>query len=288
MSIRYLRPESLDEALSVLGEFGGLAKPIAGGQSLIPLMNLRLAAPDVLVDIGRLDGLSFVAEDERGLAIGALTKHHALATTSFGSGFRVIPELARQIGHLPIRFLGTFGGSVAHADPAADLPLLVQSLDAEIVVRSVSSLRVIPATEFFDMPFVTALEDDELLVEARFPAPPPGRVLTSFRKFTQHAGDFAIVSILVRLVLGDTGEVLQARVGLGGVGGTPLRVTDAEAVLLAPDRWREPAQAAVDAALAAVTPPTDVRASSGFRTHVLGALLTRAVQDLLVQSREPA
>lgn len=281
MSFRYVCPHSLDEALALFADLGDRAKAIAGGQSLLPLMNLRLAAPEVLVDIGRLRELAFVSEHDGGVSIGALTRHRDLETTTFSPSFGVIADVAARIGHLPIRTLGTFGGSVAHADPAGDLPMVVRALDADIVVRSSRGERVIPSSSFFAMPFVTVLDDDELLVEARFPAPPPGKVGSAFSKSVRRAGDFAIVSVLVRLVLDGAGTITDARIGLGGVGGTPIRAQDAERCLSGTSGTQEALEEAAEAAARDAHPPSDVHASSEFRLHLVRTLLPVVVRKAL-------
>jgi carbon-monoxide dehydrogenase medium subunit len=219
----YHRARSVSGAVGLLAELGDDAKVIAGGQSLVAMMNFRLARPEHLIDIARIPGLDAIErEDGAALRIGALVTHHAVETADLGPGFRLLPDAMRWIGHLPIRTRGTVGGSLAHADATAEWCLLAVLLDARIVAEGPAGRREIAAADFFQGVFTTALEPDELIVEVVFPRPAPRSALT---EFAERKGDFAIVAAAV--------DLDAARIVLGGVGPVPLRVPRAEAALAA-------------------------------------------------------
>jgi CO/xanthine dehydrogenase FAD-binding subunit len=216
----YHRARTIAGAVGLLAELGDDAKVIAGGQSLVAMMNFRLARPEHLIDIARIPGLDTISRDGEALRIGALVTHHAVETADLGPDFRVLSDAMRWVGHLPIRTRGTVGGSLAHADATAEWCLLAVLLDAQIVAEGPAGRRSIPAEEFFQGVFTTALEPDELIVEVVFPRPAPRAGL---REFAERQGDFAIVAAAV--------DLDAPRVVLGGVGPVPLRVPEAEAVL---------------------------------------------------------
>lgn len=207
----YHRPGSVLGALGLLQELGDGAKLIAGGQSLVAMMNFRLARPEHLIDIRKVPGLDQIVHDGDRLRIGALVTHHAVETADLGPDFAVLPMAMRWVGHLPIRTRGTVGGSIAHADATAEWCLLAVLLEALIVVEGPAGRREIPAVEFFVGVFTTALEPDELIVEVIFPRPAPRAALT---EFAERQGDFAIVAAAV--------DLDADRVVLGGVGPTPV------------------------------------------------------------------
>ncbi|MGQ4615653.1 FAD binding domain-containing protein [Nocardia sp. R7R-8] len=248
-SFNYHRAHSVAEAVGLLAELGDEAKLIAGGQSLVAMMNFRLARPAHLIDIDRLAALRY-AERDHGLRIGALTTHHQVETryrTMLSGGFEVIGAAMPWIGHLPIRTRGTVGGSIAHADATAEWCLLAALLDAEIVAESVRGQRTIAASEFFFGYYSTALEPDEMIVEVRFPRPAPHAAIT---EFAQRHGDFATLGVAVAIDL-DQDSVVGARIALGGVAPAPVRVDAAEKVLacgsaLTSELSERCAQAAID------------------------------------------
>ena len=222
----YARAASLDEALDLLAEGGEDAKPLAGGQSLVPALGFRLVRPTHLVDIDRLQDLDAVEEAEGRLTVGALVRHASLARLDADEGRAALPAAARLIGHDAIRARGTFGGSLAHADPAAELPVVALALDAELVLASRSGRRTVAAADFFLGPFTTALEPGELLVEVTFPALPAG-ARSAFTELAARAGDFAVACVCVGAAPG------WARIAVGGVGAAAVRAPQAEALLLA-------------------------------------------------------
>jgi CO/xanthine dehydrogenase FAD-binding subunit len=216
----YHRARSVSGAVGLLAELGEDAKIIAGGQSLVAMMNFRLARPEHLIDIARIPGLDTISREGDALRIGALVTHHAVETAGLGPDFRILSDAMRWVGHLPIRTRGTVGGSLAHADATAEWCLLAVLLDAQIVAEGPAGRRSIAADEFFQGVFTTALEPDELIVEVVFPRPAPRAALT---EFAERKGDFAIVAAAV--------DLDAPRVVLGGVAPVPLRAPEAEAVL---------------------------------------------------------
>jgi CO/xanthine dehydrogenase FAD-binding subunit len=219
----YARADSVEEALELLAAGGEDAKPLAGGQSLVPALSLRLARPTHLVDVERIAGLDTIRQDGEHLSVGALTRHARLAGHVPDPRFGALGEAARSIGHEAIRVRGTLGGSLAHADPAAELPVVALALDAELRVAARDGERTVVAADFFLGPFTTVLAPGELLLEAAFAAPEGAR--TAFAEFAWRAGDFALACVCVGLGPG------WARVAVGGVGATPVRAAEAEALL---------------------------------------------------------
>lgn len=262
----------------MLENLGEDAKLIAGGQSLVPMMNFRLARPTALVDIGRISELSFITLENDGLRIGAMTTHQAIETIddpAVLAGYSMLTRAARWIGHPPIRTRGTFGGSLAHADPAAEWCILALLLDAEVVVAGPFGTRTIAASDLFLGFLTSSLAPNEMILEARFPARAPN---SSFHEFARRQGDFAVVAAAVRLDL-DDGACRSARVVLGGVASTPVRAPEAEAILT--DAQLEPARMheAAGAAAAALTPIADVHGSSAYRRKLANVLVRRALED---------
>jgi carbon-monoxide dehydrogenase medium subunit len=277
----YRRARSVADAIGLLAELGGDAKIIAGGQSLVPMMAFRLARPSHLVDIGGLRELTGLWVDEAGLHIGALTTHHEVETCrdpALLAGWPVLPRSMRWIGHLPIRTLGTVGGSIAHGDALAEWCLLAALLDAVVVAEGPAGRREIPAADFFHGFFTTALGSDELVVEVRFPTAAPHAALT---EYSERHGDYAIVSAAVSLDLAD-GRLRGGRVALGGVATVPVRVPEAERRLQAGTTDIEELAAvfaaAAAAAAAAVDPAGDQHGSADYRRALVETLVRRAAE----------
>jgi carbon-monoxide dehydrogenase medium subunit len=277
-AFKYQRANTVEDAIEQLTELGDDAKLLAGGQSLVPMMNFRLVRPSALVDITGIADLRYIESHGEGLKIGALTPHRwveAMEDPEVLEGFSVLKRAARWVGHYPIRTLGTFGGSIAHADPSAEWCMLATLLDAEIVAVGAEGERVIPASEFFHGFFMTALEADEMVVEVRFPRPAPHAAL---HEFARRAGDFGIVAAAVALDVRD-GECRSARIVLGGVADVPLRIPEAERVLEGADVGREAFVEAGHAAAKAIDPPSDVHGSSDYRRDLSTALIRRALTE---------
>lgn len=257
--------ESVDEAVRLLGGSAD-AKLLAGGHSLLPLMRLRFARPELLVDIGRIRELSYVREDGERIAIGALTRHHDVAGSDLlRSSCRIVAETAAQIGDPQVRHRGTIGGSVAHGDPASDLPTVLLCLDAELVAQGPGGTRTIPAADFFTGFLETALAPDELLTEIRVPTLDGG---CAYVKYNRRAQDWATVAVAVARV-GD-----EARVALTNMGATPLRAAEVERALAS---GATPADAAAKAA-EGTSPPSDTNGSAEYRRRLAQVLTRRALE----------
>ena len=269
-SFTYTRATSVDEALALAAEHGEDAKYLAGGQSLLPLMKLRFAAPTVLIDLGRVTELSYIRDEGTYVAVGALTRHHDVATSELLlSDIPLLAHTAEAVGDPQIRHRGTIGGSVAHADAAADLPGALLALDATFVVRGESGARSVPAAEFFKSFLETALEPGELLTEIQVPKP-AAAAAWSFQKFNKRAIDFAMVGVAVQ----GTGSH-NTRVALINMGSTPLRATAVESALA------RGASVADAAALAAegTNAGSDIHASKAYREHLARVLVRRALEE---------
>jgi len=277
----YHRAHSVGEAVALLAELGDEAKILAGGLSLVPMMNFRLARPSALIDVTRIEGLSYLRADRDGLRIGALTTHRAVETTrdpAVLSDYGVLPRSARWIGHYPIRSRGTFGGSIAHADPASEWCLLAVLLGAQIVLTGPDGQREVPAAEFFQGYYTTAASPDEMITELWFPRPEPHAVLT---EFAPRQGDFAVVAAAVSIDATD-GVCRSGRVVLGGVGPQPVQV---EASALAgqpagPGTWR----AMGEQAAGQIDPPDDTHGTSEYRRRLTATLVARALAEAAERS----
>jgi aerobic carbon-monoxide dehydrogenase medium subunit len=276
---RYLAPATIDEALDALAEGDGAAKVLAGGQSLVPAMNFRLAAPEALVDINRIAGFDDIAESDGQLRIGMLVRHSRFEAPVVRDPLgRLLERTSHLVGHLPIRVRGTFVGSLAHADPAAEWCALALALDATILARSASGDRTIEARDFFEGPFTTALRDDEIATEVRIPL--VGRGGGAVREKSHTAGDFATVAVVAVLRL-DGDAIGEARIALAGVEGTTVRATEAESTLEGATPGSYAFRAAAHAAAANASPIGDALASSDYKRHLVQMLVERTLQDAL-------
>lgn len=275
--VEYEAPTTVTEAIDLLAEHGDEASVLAGGQSLIPLLALRLARPEVLVDINRVDELSGVSAADGHVTIGAMTREYVAEES--GTVADSLPLLAAAlplIGHEAIRSRGTIGGSLAHADPAAELPAVARALDAEFVVRGPSGTRVIPAAEWFDGYLTTSRRPDELLAEVRFPAAGPGTGV-SFEEVARRHGDFAIVGLAASLVLSG-GVISDARLAFAGVSDVPVRATAAEDLLAGERPSAELFDEAARRATEDLDPPADLHGSSDYRKTVAAAVVRRGLR----------
>jgi carbon-monoxide dehydrogenase medium subunit len=274
----YVRAESVDHAVSALAEHGDEVKVLAGGQSLLPLMRLRLATPEVVVDIGRLSDLRGVRLDGDALVIGALTTHHEVLNNELvRQHARLLAEVTATVADPAVRHRGTFGGSLAHADPAGDLPSAVLALDAELVAQGPNGRRSIPAREFFLDYLETALSPDELLVEVRVPKLGSGWGFR-YEKLQRVAQAWAIVGVAAA-VRRDNGSIAEARVGLTNMGRTPLRAEAVEQALAGVDASNDAALVqAADQAAEGTTPPSDLSGQADYRQHLARVLTRRAIR----------
>jgi carbon-monoxide dehydrogenase medium subunit len=272
----YQLADSVEHAIELLGSRED-AKLLAGGHSLLPLMKLRLARPSTIVDIGRVSGLSGVRDAGDHLAIGALTRHRDLERDPVAKEHcPILPYTAGLVGDRQVRHLGTIGGSLAHGDPASDLPTVCLVLDATLVARGPGGERTIPARDFFRGFYETALEPTELLTEIRVPK--TGAAGWSYMKFRQRALDWATVGVAA-VVTASNGSVEEARIGLTNMGQTPLRASAAEAATAG--AARDGLAAAAERADEGTDPPADTWASSDFRRHLARVLVRRALEEAL-------
>lgn len=265
------------DAIALLAQYDGEAKVLAGGQSLVPLLSLRLAEPVALVDIGGIDGLRHHSCGPDALVIGATCTHRDIERDpEISRRAPVIAEAVSQIGHVSIRNRGTVAGSIAHADPAAEWPLLAALLDAELVAEGPAGRRVLQADDFFLGFLSTALEPDELLIEVRFPLPPVSAG-SAFLELARRQGDFAMVGVGAVLEVDDRGRCSSVRIALNGVESSPVRDRAAEGLLLG----EEPDEALFDevghAVAAQLAPPSDVHGSSEYRRSLARVLVRRAL-----------
>ena len=284
-AFEYHVPATVDEATALLSELGDEAKVLAGGQSLIPMLSLRLTHFDHLVDVGRVEGLSGIGREGNSVFVGAATVDAAVEAN--GEVAAAVPLLTRVtplIGHFQIRNRGTLGGSVAHADPSAEYPAVALALDAEMEAVSLRGARRIPAAEFFQGFWTTALEADELLVGVRFPVW-AGRCGFAVREFARRHGDFAIAGAVVAVQLDAGDRIDRCAIGLLGMGSTPLRARAAESQLRGEDadvRAEEVGRLAVSD-LDDV--PSDVHGPASYRTRVGAAMVARAWEDAIREAR---
>ena len=272
------RPKSLNEALNLLRSHGDEAKVLAGGQSLVPLMNFRLAQPRWLVDLNAVEGLSEIKIEDRTLTLGTMVRQRDVEQSlAIAERLPILREAIEQVGYPAIRNRGTVGGSLVHADPAAELPLLSVALDAQFRIQSRKAKRTVAARDFYQGYLVTDIASDELLVDIVIPIPAQ-QTGWCFTEIARRHGDFAIVAAAALLGLARDRRINFARVALGGVGPAPLRVAAAEAALLDERPSTELYRRAGEAAVKAVDPPTDIHASSSYRRHLAGVLVYRALK----------
>jgi aerobic carbon-monoxide dehydrogenase medium subunit len=281
-AFRYFAPRALDEALDLLAEHGEDGKVLAGGQSLVPAMNFRLARPASLIDINRVAGLDYVREEDGMLRIGALARHARFERpAAAGPLGAFLPAVARHIAHLPIRSRGTFAGSLAHADPAAEWCLAAAALDAELVLASRRGRRILRPPEYFLGALTTALEADELLVEIGLPLLDESW-LAGFAEFSRRAGDYAL-AMCAALLRRERGRIVEARLAIGGAAEVPSRIAAAEGLLAGSDGGFAARREAGEIAAAAIEPLTDVQADAAFRRRLVRAMVERAVAEAVAR-----
>jgi carbon-monoxide dehydrogenase medium subunit len=273
----YVRPTRLEHAIEVLAEHGDQAKVIAGGQSLVPILAFRLAAPRFLVDIGRLPDLNRITIDNGGIRIGALVRWRDIeCSADLKLAHPLLVEAIRHVAHYQIRNRGTVGGSLAHADPAAELPGLALTCGAEIRVVGRHGQRIISADEFFIGPLSTSLRQDELIVELRLPPWRAGR-RWAFEEFSRRRGDFALAGVALFYDLQQNGHAGNVQIGAIGVADTPIRLTAAESVVRGKPITDAIAREAGAAASESVHPADDIHAPGEYRRALIGVLTERAL-----------
>ncbi|HSS75764.1 MAG TPA: xanthine dehydrogenase family protein subunit M [Thermoanaerobaculia bacterium] len=278
-SFEYQAPATLDAALDLLARRGGEAKLLAGGQSLIPVMNFRLAEPALLVDINKLTELDFIRRDgDGGLRIGALTRQRRLERDSMvAEAAPLLHETMPFIAHPQIRNRGTFGGSLAHADPAAELPAVAVALRARLRLRKAGGERWVNATDFFAGLFTTSLELDEMLVEAAIPPLPP-RTGWAFLEIARRHGDYAQVGIAALVTLDDAGRCREARLVFLSAGDVPVEAREAELLLAGQEISPAAITAAAEKAAQEIRPFSDLHATADFKRHLARVLTGRALR----------
>lgn len=273
----YSDPATLEEAIGLLEQYGDDAKLMAGGQSLLPMMKLRMVSPSVVVDLWRVPDLDFIRQDEAVIRIGAMATHYALHSSPLIQGtLPALADAARVVGDPLVRNLGTIGGSAAHAAYNADYPAVLVALDAELRALGPNGERGIRAADFFTDTFTTCLEPTEIVTEISIPV--SGYADRSgYLKLSRRGTDFAIVGVAAALTKGDDGHCADARVVLTGVGNVPVRATEAEEILKAGPMDADRIQEAGEAAKGNLDPPSDVQADAPYRVDVAGVYIKRAV-----------
>jgi carbon-monoxide dehydrogenase medium subunit len=280
----YRSPSSLDEALALRSEYCDDSAVLAGGQSLMPMLNLRLARPEVLIDLGRVAEVAGIRELDGGVSLGAMTRQrHAERSDLIRERAPLVQQALAHVGHPTIRNRGTVGGSLAHADPAAELPAVCIALDAVLVARSATAERTIAAEDFYVGFMSTALAPDELLVEVRIPAPAGtlSTLSTAFLEIARRHGDFALVGVAAAIALDGEGVITDARLVFTGVGLQPVRAREAEASLRGTSAGTDAFAAAADLVAGALHPRTDAHASGDYRRRVAGVIARRALEEAM-------
>jgi carbon-monoxide dehydrogenase medium subunit/2-furoyl-CoA dehydrogenase FAD binding subunit len=282
----YFDPTTKDEVFKLLDELGDDAKLLAGGQSLLPMMNYRLARPKYLIDINKISALDHIKEENGHICIGALTRERSIEESELiQSKIPILAEAASRIGFLPIRNKGTIGGSIAHADPSAELCLMMQTLAAQIKVESSEDSRWIDAEDFFLTYLTTALQPNEMITEIKIPIPPAGTV-RSFQSFSWRQGDFAIVSVAIMLAMNKDGICEEATIGLGGVNPTPFRATDAEEILKGKRIDEALMDEAAHKASEAADPDYDIHSSAEYKREMARVFTKKGLIEALERYEE--
>jgi aerobic carbon-monoxide dehydrogenase medium subunit len=279
----YHRAGSLEEAFALLDQYGEDAKVLAGGQSLIPMMKLRFANPEHLVDVNHVEGLDSIAESDGSLRIGALVRHRSLTTSDVIARYPTIAQAAPQIADPLVRNLGTIGGSLSHADPAGDLGSVMLALGASVVLSSSGGEREVPINEFLVDTFTTSIQPNELLTQIRVPAAAAGSG-GGYLKLERKVGDWATVGVAVALSLSN-GSIARGGIGLTGVGLKNLEATDAMAVLAGATPGDDVFAEAGRLAAAASDPVTDVRGPAEYKRHVIEVYVQRGMASALEQAQ---
>ena len=277
-SFDYVRPQTVAQAVRVLSDYGNRAKVLAGGQSLIPILKLRLANPRVLIDINEIPGLAFIQERGAQLRIGALTRHRDLEQSKVTRGkYPLLSDAAASFGDPQVRNLGTIGGSLAHADPASDWGTALLAFEAELVAKGAKGTRTIPIDGFFKDTFSTALKSAELLTEIRLPKAGK-RDGGAYLKLKRKTGDFATVGVAAQLGLDEKGSVAGVRIGLAAVGPTPMRAKKAEQALFGRKAGPTAIADAAKAAAQEAHPASDLRGSEEYKRAMVEVYARRALE----------
>jgi aerobic carbon-monoxide dehydrogenase medium subunit len=280
----YHAPASLDEALALLERYGGDAKILAGGQSLVPLLNFRLSRPAALIDLNRIASLAYIRAQNGEVRFGAMTRQRTIEFSPLvAERVPLFTEATRWVGHLPIRSRGTIGGSIAHADPSAEYPAVLRALDGSVVARGPKGERTVAAGELFQSYLTTSLLAEEILVEVRVPAMPAGAGY-AFEELARRHGDFALVGIAA-VIARDGARCTLARLATSGTGPVPVRLREAEQILERDGLADAAIEAAGRRASELVEPDADIHASADYRRHLTGVLTTRAIKRALAKAQ---
>jgi carbon-monoxide dehydrogenase medium subunit len=279
----YHVPASVDEALAILARYDGEARVLAGGQSLVPMINFRLAMPKAIIDLNRIAGLAYVEEEGEIVRIGAMTRQRRLEFDRLiAAKLPLLREALRWVGHLPTRSRGTIGGSIAHADPSAEIPMVLQTLEGEVVARGPQGERRVAAQDLFDAALTTSLAPFEIITEVQLPSI-PAQAVCAIEEFARRKGDFAIAAVAVMLVR-DGERCTKARLATAGVGPTSIRLRDAEAVIEQHGLGEAAIAEAAEKAKAQVDPVSDLNGSAEYRRHLTGVLMSRAITKAIASS----
>jgi carbon-monoxide dehydrogenase medium subunit len=283
-TFEYFAPTSLAEAQTLLSKYGADAKIVAGGHSLIPLMKLRLGEPGYLIDLGRISGLSYIREQDGGVAIGAMTSYYEIESSRLVKDrYRALGEAASQVADLQVRNKGTIGGSLAHADPAADLPAIVLALEGQIRSGGANEHRTYEADGFFLDPFSTTLKENEILTEIRLPAL-PANTGSSYKKFANKASHFAIVGVAAFVTVSE-GKCQRVRIGITGAGPRATRAKEAERALGGKEPTERNLAEAAERATQGIDFLADIHASEEYRAHVTQVFARRALQEAIARAQ---
>jgi aerobic carbon-monoxide dehydrogenase medium subunit len=284
-SFEYFSPRTLDEAIALLQKLGPEAKLLSGGQSLIPMMKLRLVSPEYIVDINRIPGLDYISESDGHLKIGALAREHQLESSeTVQTNFPIIADTAKVIADPLVRSQATVCGNLAHGDPANDHPATMLALGATVVATGPKGQREISIDDFFPGLFTTALEAEEILTEIRVPIPPP-KSGGAYLKLERKVGDFATAGVAVQITLDDAGACKRAGIGLTNVGFTPIKAKQTEALLTGKKLDEATIQQAAEMAASESQPMDDIRGSADYKRDLVRVLTTRALKRALDRAK---
>jgi carbon-monoxide dehydrogenase medium subunit len=284
-SFEYFSPRTLEEAIALLQKLGPEAKLLSGGQSLIPMMKLRLLSPEYIVDINRIPGLDYITENNGHLRIGCLTREHELESSDVvKTKFPILSDTAKVIADPLVRSQATVCGNLAHGDPANDHPATMLALGASVVATGPKGQRVIAIQDFFPGLFTTALEPEEILTEIKIPFPPP-RSGGAYLKLERKVGDYATAGVAVQITLDDAGACTRAGIGLTNVGMTPIKATQAEASLVGKKLDDAAIQQAAQLAASESQPMDDIRGSADYKRDLVRVLTTRALNTALDRAK---
>ena len=276
----YFAPETAEEALALMAEHGVEARPLAGGQSLVPLINMRMAQPSVLIDLNRCPELAYLREEDGMLVSGPMTRQRELELSeTVRAACPLIAKAMPHMGHATIRNRGTAGGSLSHADPSAELPGVALALGAEMIAGGPNGRRTVPATEFFFAELTTALEPDEMLCEIRFPEAPAGS-RAAFAEVGSHFGGLALVGVAAQIDLDSAGRCTKAALAATGAGERPTRLSSTEAVLTGEVLEKQSIAEAAEAAAGDVEPLEDLHATAHWRRRAAVAMAARALHEI--------